>query len=195
MNKILIINGHPAKNSFCDAISKTYAETAAGKGKEVAVLNLYDLDFNLNFTGSYNREMHTGDEKDLLQAREKIIWAQHLVIVHPVWWGSVPALLKGFLDRVLIPGFAFKYKKNSPFWDKLLSGRTATLIYTADTPVWYYNLVYRAPSVNMMRDRVLGFCGIKTRSILGFGSLRFSNDGQRKKWLHKVEKLASKEAS
>lgn len=192
MNKILVINGHPAKDSFCDTIAKTYAKAAAGSGKDVVVMNLYDLNFNLNFTGSYNREMHTSDENDILMTREKIKWAQHIVVVHPVWWGSVPALLKGFLDRILIPGFAFKYKKNSPFWDKLLSGRTATIIYTADTPIWYYNLIYQAPSVNMMRKRVLGFCGIKTTEVLGFGSMRFTKPEQRKKWLEKIEKLAAR---
>lgn len=188
MKKILVINGHPRKDSFCDAISKTYSKSAAAAGYEVTLLNLYELNFNLNFAGSYTKNENEV-EPDILNARNKIKEAQHIVIVHPVWWGSVPALLKGFFDKTLVPGFAFKYKKDSPMWDKLLSGKTAHIIYTTDTPVWFYSLFYRAPSVNMVRDRVLGFCGIKTKKVIGIGPIRNSTKEFREKWLKKIEIL------
>lgn len=192
MKKVLIINGHPNKESYCSALIKAYSNGSATAGNEVVLLNLYDLKFNINFEGTYNKETNDNLESDLIFAQEKIKWAQHIVILHPVWWGSVPALLKGFFDRTLLPGFAFKYKKDSAFWDKLLSGKTASIIYTSDTPIWIYKLFYRAPTVNMVRDRVLGFCGIKTISVTGIGPIRKSSQQFREDWIIKIEKLAQK---
>lgn len=189
MKRILIINGHPNKNSYCNALTKAYAQGAVKAGHEIAILNLHELNFNLNFNGSYSGEQKQELEADLKFAQEKITWANHLVIIHPVWWGSVPALLKGFFDKTLLPGFAFKYKKDSAFWDMLLIGKTASIIYTSDTPPWFYKLFYHAPSVNMLRNRVLGFCGIKTISVVGVGPIRRSSQNFRESWITKIEKL------
>jgi putative NADPH-quinone reductase len=111
-----------------------------------------------------------------------------------VWWGSTPALLKGFFDRVLLPGFAFKYRDKGVLWDKLLSGKSGRIIYTTDTPVWFYNLFYSAPSVNMIKKRVLGFCGISPVKVTGIGPIRLSSPEFRKKWLEKVTALGHKGA-
>jgi putative NADPH-quinone reductase len=189
MKKILVINGHPNKDSYCHAISETYARAAAKLGHEITVLNLFELEFDPNFAGTYSGgEMSI--ELDIAYARKRIASADHLVIIHPVWWGSVPALLKGFFDKTLVPGFAFKYRKGSAMWDKLLSGKTADIIYTTDTPIWFYRLFYRAPSVNMVRDRVLGFCGIKTKTVMGIGPIRNSTQTFREESLRRVERLA-----
>ncbi len=189
MKKILVINGHPNKESYCAALTRAYANGAIKSGHETVILNLHELQFSLNFNGSYTAQKMEGLEKDIIFAQEKIAWAQHIVIIHPVWWGSVPALLKGFFDRTLLPGFAFKYKKDSAFWDKLLTGKTSSIIYTSDTPPFFYRLFYRAPSVNMLRDRVLGFCGIKNISVTGIGPIRKSSQTFRENWLLKIEKL------
>ena len=129
MKKILIINGHPNAKSYCAALCDAYLRGAIKSGHEVVLLNLHELKFDLNFNGSYAELKTQTVEKDLIFAQEKITRADHLVIVHPVWWGSVPALLKGFFDKTLLPGFAFKYRKGSAFWDKLLSNKTKHYIY------------------------------------------------------------------
>ncbi len=192
MKKILIINGHPKKDSFCNALCDVYQNGAKAAGNHVILLNLYELEFDLNLQNGYSRQNKL--EADIQFAQEKITWAEHIVIVHPVWWGSVPALLKGFFDKTLLPGFAFKYKEESVFWDKLLKGRTARIIYTADTPVWYYNFFYNAPSVNMVKKRVLGFCGIAPVKVTGIGPIRKSNLEFRQKWIEKVELLGKNAA-
>jgi NAD(P)H dehydrogenase (quinone) len=191
MKKILVLNGHPNKDSFCQALSNAYHKGALTAGCQVDLLNLHELDFRVSFSGTYSSENQLPLEKDLKMAQEKIKWADHLVIVHPVWWGSVPALLKGFFDRVLLPGFAFKYHSKDPFWDKLLHGKTATILYTSDTPIWVYKWFFRAPSVNMLRNRVLGFCGVKTKSVVGFGAIRQSTPALREKYLRKTEQLGA----
>ncbi len=190
MKKILVINGHPTKNSFCNALSDTYTSAASSAGNQLVLLNLFDLDFNINFEGGYSKEKQP--EKDILFAQEKIKWADHIVIVHPVWWGSVPALLKGFFDSALLPGFAFKYRQNSPFWDKLLSGKTAHIIYTSDTPIWLYTWFFGAPSVAQVKKRTLQFCGISPVKVTGIGPIRKSTIEFRQKWIEKIKELGQK---
>ncbi len=81
------------------------------------------MQFNPNLQFGYQKRIEL--EPDLLGAWEKIKWADHLVWIHPVWWGGLPAITKGFIDRVFLPGFAFKYRENSVWWDRLLKGKTA----------------------------------------------------------------------
>lgn len=184
---ILIINGHPNPDSYCSALCKAYARGANKAGHNVSVLHLHELTFNLNLTGGYSKD--TKLEADVIFSQEKISWANHIVVVHPVWWGSVPALLKGFFDRVLLPGFAFKYRKEGQLWDKLLSGKTASIIYTADTPVFIYRYLFLSPSVNMVKNRVLGFCGIKTKKVVCVAPIRKSTQEFRERWITRIEGL------
>ena len=104
----------------------------------------------------------------------------------------MPALMKGFFDRVLLPGFAFKYRKDSPLWDKLLSGRTAHLMVTMDTPPWYYRWIYHRPGHNEMKRTILGFCGIKVVKISEFALIKGSSRQQREKWVTVAKDLGSK---
>ena len=128
-------------------------------------------------------------EPDLLEAQRQIHWAEHLVFVYPVWWGGVPALLKGSFDRTFLPGFPFKYRNRSPLSDKLLSGRTADLLVTLDTPPWYFRWIYGAPAHRQMVRTILGFCGIKTRRLTEFAPVRPSSEEQRQGWLRKADGL------
>jgi putative NADPH-quinone reductase len=131
-------------------------------------------------------------EPDLQNAQEKIKWADHLVWVHPVWWGSLPALLKGFIDRVFLPGFAFKYRENSVMWDRLLSGKTAHIITTMDSPVWYYKLFTGKPGINQLKKATLEFCGVKPVKVTCMGMVRKSTELSREKWLLKIKKAGSR---
>jgi putative NADPH-quinone reductase len=150
-------------------------------GNEVKLISLGDLSFDPVLHKGYARIQEL--EPDLVAAQEAVTWSQHIVFVYPTWWGGMPALLKGFLDRVFLPGFAFQYREGSRFWDRLLSGRSAHLFVTMDTPPWYYRLVYRMPGHNQMKRTILEFSGIKPVGITSFGPVRGSSQQQREKWL------------
>ncbi|MDP9955030.1 putative NADPH-quinone reductase [Epilithonimonas hungarica] len=184
MKKILIINGHPNKASFNFGIAEAYKKGAVESGAEVKEIIIAELNFNPNLQFGYQKIMEL--EPDLTEAWEKIIWADHLVWVHPVWWGGLPAITKGFVDRLFLPGRAFKYRENSVWWDKLLKGRTAHIITTLDQPGLYYRLMFGRPSVNQLKRSVLQFCGIKPVKVTYIGIIKTSNDHQRKVWLEKV---------
>lgn len=187
MKKILIINGHPDQESFNFALSAAYKKGAIHSGAEVKEINIRELKFNPNLKFGYRKRSQL--EPDLLEAQNSLKWAHHLVWVYPVWWSSVPAIMKGFLDRVLLPGFAFIKRENSLFSDKGLTGKTARIICTLDQPAWYYRLIYKSPSHNALKKGTLHFIGVKKVRISTIGPIRHSNETYRAKWLKKVEKL------
>ena len=187
MKKILIINGHPDNESFCADLANSYKKGAELTKADCKLINLIDLNFDLNLHYGYRKR--TELEPDLLKVQQDILDSDHLVFVYPTWWGTYPALLKGFIDRVFLPNFAFKYRDNSLLWDKLLKGKSARLIVTMDTPKWYYSLIYKSPGHNSMKKGILEFCGIKPVKIMAFGPIKSSDDKKRQNWIKRVEKL------
>ena len=181
--RTLIILGHPNKESFCASLADAYESGAKEKGGDVMRMNLIDLKFDPILRSGYGRIQNL--EPDLVEAQRLLKWANHLVFVFPVWWSAPPALLKGFIDRVFLPGFAFKYREHSSKWDKMLLGKSSRLIITSDAPVAWLYLAYFHPAVNMMKKAVLEFCGVSPVSITSFGSIKNANDKKRKILLDK----------
>lgn len=187
-SRILIVLGHPSNDSLCASLAERYAESARSAGKETRLLRLSDLQFDPILWQGYRGNQPL--EPDLQAAQAAVTWADHLVFVYPLWWGAMPALLKGFIDRVFLPGYAFKYRKNSSLWDKLLAGRSAQLIVTMDSPPWYFKWVNRMPGHQQMKKTILQFSGITPVRITSFGPVRSASESQRNAWLTKVERLA-----
>lgn len=190
MKKIALINGHPNNESFNFALAEAYKKGAENSGAEIKEIIIRDLDFNPNLQFGYQKRIEL--EPDLIKAWEIIQWADHLVWVHPVWWGGLPAVTKGFIDRLFLPGLAFKYRENSVWWDKLLTGKTAHIITTLDQPSWYYRIFYGRPSINQLKKSTLEFCGIKPVKVTYLGIIKNAKEEQRKKWIEKVYSLGEK---
>jgi putative NADPH-quinone reductase len=172
-------------------LAERYKKGADAAGAECKLVHLIDLKFNPILTFGYRKISEL--EPDLLKMQQEITAADHLVFVYPNWWSTLPALLKGFIDRVFVPTFAFKYRPNSPFWDKLLQGKTARLIVTMDTPQWYYWLINKNAGHNAMKVGILEFSGIKPVKISSFAIIKSSDATKRKKWLDDVETLGKKQ--
>ncbi|RSZ60267.1 NAD(P)H-dependent oxidoreductase [Massilia atriviolacea] len=188
--RVLVIAAHASDGTFGSALAQDYAQAARQAGHEVQLIALDRLAFDPILHHGYKVVQEL--EPDLKKAQELITWAQHLVFAFPVWWGGVPALLKGFLDRIMLPGFAFKYQKGKAFPAKLLSGRSAHLLVTMDTPPWYYRLVYRAPAIHQMKKTTLAFCGITPVDTLMCGPILDSTPEKRSAWLARARALAAR---
>ena len=184
MKKILIINGHPNPASFNYGIADSYQIGAVASGAQVETITIAELQFNPNLQFGYQKR--TALEPDLLKSWEKIQKADHLVWIHPVWWGGLPAITKGFIDRLFLPGMAFQYRENSVWWDKLLKGKTAHIITTLDQPGWYYKLFFGRPSVNQLKKSTLEFCGVKPVKVSYISIVKKATDSEREKWLKKI---------
>ena len=185
--KVLVINGHPDIESYNYALSKAYQDGLNDSEAKVELINIADLDFNPNLKYGYRKISEL--EPDLLDAIDKIKQADHLVWVLPMWWYGMPALMKGFIDRIFLPGFFFKYQRGNPFPKKLLKGKTARLIITADTVRWYDRWFMGSPLINQFKKGTLEFCGVKPVKVTYIAPIKDSSDAFRVKWLEKVKKL------
>lgn len=185
-----MIDGHPNPNSLCAAVAARYADSA-GAEADVRRLTLRDLDFDPNFLGGERAGQVL--EPDPVRARKAIEAANHVVIVAPIWWGSVPALLKGFIDRVFEAGWSYRYVPlGYPVGH--LKGRTARLIQTTDAPWWYLRWIDRDPSKRHIAHGLLKFSGLKPVSLTRLGPVRTSNAKKRAAWLDQVARIAAEDA-
>ncbi len=190
MTSVLIIQGHPEADSFGTALADAYAAGARDAGHEVRELRLRELEFDPLLR---SREARGGEaEPCITEARDSIVWAEHLVVQYPTWWASTPALLKGFIDRVFVPGFAYRPHETGNGWDKLLKGRSSRLLITMDAPVLYDSLYYYASSRRAMSKGVMGFCGIRPTRVTTFAPIRGSTERKRANWLVRARELGSR---
>jgi putative NADPH-quinone reductase len=158
--RVLLIQGHPDTHAghLCRALEAAYATGARDAGHEVRRVDVGTLDFPLLRS---QEEWERGALPPSLQpAQDDILWCEHMVFFFPLWLGDMPALLKGFLEQVARPGFAFAPKGNNPFGKKGLKGRSARLVVTMGMPALVYRVYFRAHSIKLLRRNVLGFVGI-----------------------------------
>ncbi|AGA09555.1 flavodoxin family protein [Sinorhizobium meliloti] len=181
---ISIVQGHPdpARHHLLHAMADAYAEAATAAGHEVRRIEVARLEFPLLRT---QEDFETGAlPPGLAQAREDMRWAEHWVFLFPLWPGTMPALLKGFLEHIFRPGFAMEYRKGG-FPKRLLAGRSARIIVTMGMPVLLYRWYFGAYGVRSFERSMLGFAGIKpTRE--NFYGLSFADEKKRSRWLDEM---------
>ena len=198
---ILVINGHPDKESYCQAIFQTIVENIDSKRHELEMVNLNEEEFDPVLRYGYRQRMK--ENPFILRSQELIQWADHLIFVYPIWWSSMPSLLKGWIDRVFTPGIAYSANNRGSFilnylrgkqFKKLLKGKTASIYATSMAPTWWYT-VFSGPinipdsyGISVLKNAVLNHCGIKTKrvSILGELGREVNTSSTRHKYLQKV---------
>ena len=190
MKHILIINGHPEIKSLCTELAMAYQKGAEAAGAKCKLVNLSTLKFDplLHLHQAPFFKM----EKDLIEVQKDIKEADHLVFVYPNWWGTYPALLKGFIDRVFTPGFAFKNSKNSFRFEKLLKGKSAHIFVTMNNTKFAFYFRYGQTGHISMKRNILGACGVKPVRITSIGPVKTAREYKIKGWLRDVEKLGKK---
>lgn len=178
--RALVLRGHPLADSFNSALADAWIDGARSVGVHVEALDVHALEFEPALLGARRREMPL--EPDLKRVQSAIAAAAHVVVAYPVWWGSVPAALKGLLDRVFQPGWAYA-RGAGPLPDKGLRGRTGRLLLTMDAPVWYDWLVYRASARRQVQSATFHFTGIKPTRVDNFGGIEQTTPAARAKML------------
>ncbi|GGD52870.1 NAD(P)H dehydrogenase (quinone) [Emticicia aquatilis] len=186
---ILLILGHPSEKSFCNALISAYQKGAENSGATCKTIYISRLKFDVNLADGYKTGEAMQLEADLRDAQQLITWADHLVLAYPNWWGFMPAITKGFFDRIFLPGFAFKNHSGKIFPEKLLAGKSIRIMVTMDTPKWWFYLIYRASQYQILKDIIFGYVGFDPIRFSTFGFIRKSTDEIRRKWLNEVEQL------
>jgi putative NADPH-quinone reductase len=187
--RVLILQAHPDAGGghFGDALAERYAGGAEAAGHAVEWLTLNRLDFPLLAGATQWREEPAPEA--IARAQAAIERSGHLVFLYPLWMGDMPALLKGFLEQAMRPGFAFaELEGRMP--EKKLAGRSARLIVTMGMPALMYRGFYRAHSVKSFRRNILHFAGIRPvrTSLIG---LVEGPAAHRRKWLARIEALGA----
>lgn len=189
--RILVIIGQPFTSSLNHELAHSYVRAAEVAGGEVRVRDLAEDSPSLPAKRDQLRAPN-GDlahlEIGVTEDIEDLRWAEHVVVFFPQWWGTYPAVLKNWIDRTFLSGVAFNYGSGSR-WEKLLSGRTARLVMTHDSPGFYNLLAYRDAGITALRTATLGYSGIKTVGVTRFSPVKGSTPEIRAKWLAAVTKL------
>jgi len=182
---MLIIYAHPTKNGHCGYVLKTVLEVVKQKNIKYQILDLYQMNFDPvlkpdeHYT-SGNRNVTPGNKK----IQELIAAEQNFIFIYPTWWNNLPAILKGFLDRIFTPGFAYKYENDRPL--SLLKGRA--IVFTATGAPWLYaKLLTKDRSIKVLTFDTLKFCGIKAKGFY-INNANKLNEEKKKK----IRKIALK---
>ncbi len=166
MKKVLLILGHPDRDTLNGSLADIFESNIKNKNIEFRRINLGEISFEINLKNGYRKIQEL--EPDLKLAQADILWADYLVFVFPIWWYSFPAVLKGFIDRVFLPGFAFKYNNpNGKNPDRLLKGKKSILVCTSGAPSFHY-LLFGNLATKTLKD-ILKFCGVKNIKTKLFG--------------------------
>jgi len=188
--KIFLLLGHPDKSGICGALADAYEKGAREAGHSLERMNIGEMQFDPILHKGYRAMQDL--EPDLKKFSEAVHNCDHFVIIYPVWWTGMPAILKGLFDRAWLPGSAFRYikmktGKRSIFWHRLMRGKSARTILTSGTPPW---LVRALPgNVNaQLRWGILWFAGFRVRSTW-FGPAENTPEALKARWLECVEAL------
>ena len=190
VKRIAIIQGHPdpAGHHLLHALADAYAAGATSLGHEVRRIEVGKLEFSLLRTQA---DFETGDVPPaLVQSREDLRWAEHWVFLFPLWHGTMPALLKGFLEHIFRPGFAMEYRTNG-FPKRLLAGRSARIVVTMGMPVLMYRWFFGAFGLRGFERSMLGFAGIKPIRESLYG-LTFADEKKRLRWIEDMRRYGSR---
>jgi putative NADPH-quinone reductase len=187
--RILLIDGHPDSRAarFDHVVSDAYCAGAREGGHEVRKLLVSELEFPLLRT---NEDFQSASPPEAIRkCQESVAWAEHIVIVFPLWLGSMPALLKGFFEQVLRPGFAFGAAERRGLPKKLLAGRSVRIIVSMGMPAIFYRWYYRAHSLKSLERNILAFCGFKPIRASIIGGVETVGMEKRGAWLGRVQEL------
>lgn len=189
---IVIIQGHPDPQGqhFCHALAEAYAEGARDAGHAVELIDIAHIDFPI--LRSKKAFDHEAPPESIHIVQQAIQAAGHLVIIYPLWLGTMPAYFKAFLEQVFRPGFAANAAAVGQPWKKLLTGRTARVIITMGMPAFIYRWYYLAHSLKSLERNILGFCGIGPIKDTLIGMVDGMDATKRNNWLNKLRLMGAK---
>lgn len=186
--KVLVFLGQEDSETLSGFLADSYEQGAKDAGHEVKRINIGDLKFDPLLHKGYKEIQEL--EPDLIRVQEEMKWADHVALFYPNWWGTMPAILKGMFDRMFLPGFAFKFHKNSWGWDRLLKGRSARVFITMNRNPFLMWILYGDNS-NEIERNILKFAGFSVR-LTEIGPVKNMSDKKRDALKKKTYELGKK---
>jgi NAD(P)H dehydrogenase (quinone) len=195
--RVVIVFNHPFEGSYCNAILQSVLKGLTRASHEVDVLHLDKDGFNPVMTASDLIGFITGAPVDPIVRNysQRITLADHLVVIFPIWWELMPALTKGFIDKVIYPGVAYDYDKSGRWprmvkrWHKL---QGITIITTMNTPSIFYRLIFGNAIKKALFTGTFWKLGYRNRKWIKFSMVKFVSQEKRIRWLHRLEERFAK---
>ena len=187
MAKIMIVVGHPQRTTFCEAIGRAYAQGATSAGHDAKLFLLADMKFDAILHDGYRKEQLL--EPDLRAAYETLVSCNHLVLIFPLWCGDMPAMLKGFIERILQPDLIAREKTENAMNWHIFVNKTARIVMTMGMPVSIYRWWYGGYALKLLTRNILHFIGIKPVRHTLYGLIGTSKAATRERWLREIEDL------
>jgi len=192
--RILTLNGHPADNSLSEGLISAYLDGAIKAGHQTRRHDLSKMNFDPDF-GQTGYSEPKALEEDLEKFLSDLEWCDHFVLASPLWWGGVPSKLKGLFDRALLPGRTFDpriIKNGLP--KPLLTGKSARILMTSDTPSWAFSLMYNSAARKQLERQILKFVGIKPTKFSNFAPVGEAKPVKIERWLASARDMGVKAA-
>jgi putative NADPH-quinone reductase len=189
---VLVIDGHPDPEParLCHALADAYAEGARQAGLNAGVIRLSGID--IQFLRSREEFENQEPEAPIRSAQQAIEAASHLVLVYPLWLGTMPALMKAFLEQTFRPAFAAGDSDRGMMWPRRLKGRSARVVVTMGMPAFFYRWYFRAHSLKSLERNILKFCGIKPVRETLLGLVETASEEKRRRWLQNMRDLGAR---
>jgi NAD(P)H dehydrogenase (quinone) len=185
--KIMIVVGHPSPGSYCETLGKAYLRGAESAGHQAQLFALARMKFDAILREGYRRAQPL--EPALVAARQALQASDHLVFVFPLWCSDMPAMLKGFFERVLQPDLlAIQAVCGKASW-KVLKGKSARVIMTMGMPGWFYRWYFGAYALKLLKRNILQFTGVSPVRATIHGMIETVSEEQRKAWLREAEAM------
>ena len=202
--KVVIVFNHPYDGSFCNAILQSVIAGLQQAGHEADLIHLDKDKFNpvmsaddlkrftqMKYNAQSGEYAQPSNDLQVLDYKKRLEAADHLVFIFPIWWELMPALTKGFIDRVIFPGIAYKYEKANKMVARL-PVKSITLITTMNTPALLYRVIFRNAIRHALFTGTFWKLGYKNRKWISLNMVKFVSDIKRKKWLMQLEQRFTK---
>jgi NAD(P)H dehydrogenase (quinone) len=192
-----IVFNHPYEGSFCNAILQTVQNALSSAGHHADTLHLDNDGFNPVMTSADLRGFVEGAPVDpkVMEYRSILEQADHLILIFPIWWELMPAMTKGFIDKVIYPGVAYDYDKSGR-WPKMVKRwrrlQGVTLITTMNTPSLAYRLIFGNAIKKALFTGTFWKMGYRNRKWIRFSMVKFVSDRKRQDWLDSLQKRFGK---
>ncbi len=190
--KTVIVYDHPYEGSFCNAIKERIVKNELAKGNEVEVIDLHQDKFNPVMTGEdlLSFIKHDMIDTQAISYVQKIKEADHLVMIFPIWWELMPAMTKGFIDKIIFPGATYNYTKSGYGMETLLTNlKSVTVVSTMNTPKIMYKFIYGNAIYKSLIKGTFKKSGIKNTRWVSFNMVKASKPEKREKWLNSLANI------
>ncbi len=195
--KTLIVFNHPYEGSYCNAILDSVITGLRKANQEFDIINLDKERFNPVMNSEDLKAFRDKQPIDpkVLEYKNRLEQANRLVFIFPIWWELMPAMMKGFIDKVIFPGVAYDYVNgsNTKMKPLLTNIKGVTVITTMNTPRILYRIIFGNTIQKALMRGTFWKLGYKNRKWISYNMVKQVSDEKRKSWLLKIEKTFAKE--